>query len=251
MIDTHSHLNFKTFSQNYDKVLCRSFDHGITKIINIGSQLATSAKAIEIAEKYKECFVAVGIHPIHAGEVNSGWEKELIKMVKNKKVVAIGETGLDYYRIRNKQEKEIQKAIFLEHLKISQKFNLPLILHCRNAFEDLFNILKSHSSIQGVLHCFTGAKKDAKIFLDLGLYLGFTGLVTFVKDLEEAVKFAPLDKILLETDCPYLAPEPFRGQKCEPWMVRFTAEKVVKIKEICLDKIVEQTDKNAEKLFCF
>lgn len=259
MIDTHCHLNFNAFKEDWRQVLKRSFDNGITTMINIGSNYKTSERAINIAKEFPNCYAAIGLHPIHLQNEEFVVEKYVSLIQKNKELVkAIGETGLDYFHQPFDQEK--QKEVFLKHLELAKEFNLPVILHCRGEINDPLNAyhhlssLVSHLSFtpSGVLHCFSANWQIAQKFLDLGFYIGFTGIITFNncgQDLLEVVAKTPLEKILIETDSPYLAPEPYRGQRCEPWYVKFTAQKIAKIKKITLEKVIEQTTKNAKGLF--
>ncbi|MFN3301557.1 MAG: TatD family hydrolase [Patescibacteria group bacterium] len=268
MIDSHCHLNFKAFKNDWRKVLKRSFEHGITNIINIGSNYKTSERAVDIAKEFSQCYAAVGFHPIHIDDERFDPQKYSSLIRANSRIVkAIGETGFDYFyneiskpQFKNKNYKEIQKNIFLEHLRLAKEFKLPVILHCRGevnnpfgAYEDLLSVINSLLFLpKGVIHCFSANWSIAKKFLDLGFYIGFTGIITFKNCndyLLEVVKKAPLEKILIETDAPYLAPEPYRGQRCEPWHVKFTAQKIAEIKRIDLEKVIKQTIKNAKNLF--
>ena len=208
-IDTHAHLNFEAFDNDYGRVIERAFDNDVRGVINVGSNLETSKRAIEIAEKYERgVYAAIGLHPIHTkdafrhAEFN---EEKFLALARNKKVVAIGETGLDYYY--DKSSKELQKEIFEKHLQIAQTVSKPVILHSRDAGEDVLTVLMSERpETKGVMHCFQGNWQYAKMILDMGLYISFTGLITFTKNMDtyEVVKEAPLDRILIETDCPYL-----------------------------------------------
>jgi TatD DNase family protein len=259
MIDVHSHLNFEDFKDDYAEVIRRSFNNGIKAIINIGSNFKTSQRAIEIAKEFNNCYAALGLHPIHVLEENFEREKYHSLIRTNGRIIkAIGETGLDYFH--NKQSQKQQKEVFLEHLELAQKFNLPVILHCRGeknnpkqAYKELLMIIdKLPFKLKGEIHCFSANWQIAQNFLDLGFYLGFTGVITFPnvsQELIEVVEKAPLDKILIETDCPFLAPQPVRGQRCEPWHVKFIAEKIAEIKNVSFEKVIEETTNNAIKLF--
>lgn len=255
MVDTHAHLNFKPFDKDCAQVMERSFSNGVKFIINVGSQFATSKKAVELAESHRNLYAAVGLHPIHAGDETFDFE-EYKKLAQNKKVVAIGETGLDYFHIRERRLKKLQKEVFLNHIKLAQELDLPLILHCRGgkkesnkAHEEILEILKEGKINKAVIHCFSANLDIAKEFLAMGFYVGFTGIVTFAKELDEVVKEIPLNKILAETDCPYLAPVPYRGKRCEPWHVKFTIEKIAQIKRINFSEVERQTEQNAINLF--
>lgn len=255
MIDTHAHLNFKAFEKDCAQVIERSFNNGIKFIINVGSQLDTSRKAIELADKFKNLYVAVGLHPIHAADEVFDFEAYK-KLAQNKKVVAIGETGLDYFHIKEKKLLELQKEIFLSHIKLAKELDLPLVLHCRGskeepnkAYQEMLGILKKEKANKGVIHCFSANLDIAKEFLDMGFHVGFTGIATFAKELESVICGIPSNKILTETDCPYLAPVPYRGKRCEPWHVKFTIEKIAQIKGLDFLEAEKQTEQNAINIF--
>lgn len=228
MIDTHAHLDFKQFDKDREEVIARCFKNGVKKIINIGY----SSKI-----KHKNIYFAVGYHPYDIKRF------DLEKFKKSaKKAIAIGEIGLD----ATKDNLEQQKETFIKQLAIAKKLNLPIIIHCRKLHDEIIKLINGY---RGVIHCFAGSFKQAQKYLDLGFYLSFTGLITYDRSYDKVISNTPLDKILLETDCPFLAPAPYRGKRCEPWMVKFTAQKIAKIKNIAYDKIVRQTSDNAEKLF--
>lgn len=274
LFDSHCHVNFKPFEKDRAEVMQRAFTDGINMII-VGSQLSTSQRAVEIANQYETgVFAAIGLHPIHledqiykdkidgeeiefrtrAEKFNSAAYE---KLANNKKVVAFGETGFDFYHMQNKDKQKIinlQSAVLLEHLNLTEKLNIPVILHCRDAYAEMLDFLqKNRQNIKGVLHCYSGTLEQAKQYLKLGLYLGFTGIITFKNKsldvLRQVVKETPLDKILVETDCPYLTPEPFRGQRNEPQYVKYVAQKIAEIKNISVNEVVEQTTKNIHQLF--
>ena len=247
IIDTHAHLNFDAYKNDADQVIKRSLDNNVW-IINVGSQIETSEKAIIIAQKYDQgVYGSVGLHPIHVqDEFNYNKYKEL---AENKKIIAIGETGLDY-----KPEylflKEKQKQVFLKHLELADELDLPLIFHCRMAHQELIDILKKQKlkqNFQGVVHCFTGKWQQAEQYLKIGLYLGFNGII-FKLNLDEAIKKIPLDKILVETDCPFLSP-PGTKNRNEPIFVKHVIDKIAEIKQRPPQEIIDQTTKNARKLF--
>ncbi len=266
LIDTHAHLNFKAFDKDWKQVIQRAFEKDTRGIINIGSDLKTSYKAVSIAEEYdKGIYAAVSIHPIHVGEIRDfqpeadqslvgGVEIEkLKKLAQHPKVVAIGETGLDYFH--NKNTKEKQKELFVALLNLACRLDLPVIIHSRDAHKDTLEILKTESSkqsaISGVVHCFSGDIKQAQEILNLGFLISFTGNITYPKteSLQEVVKDIPLDKIMVETDCPFLPPQKYRGQRNQPAYVVEIAKKIAEIKEISLGKVADTTTNNAKKLF--
>jgi TatD DNase family protein len=249
-IDTHAHLNFKDFDVDYDKVIEDAFSNNVKAIINVGSNLKTSKKAVEIAKKYqKGVYAAVGLHPIHVNDEKFD-EEVYLKLAKDKKVVALGKTGLDYYYDRT--HSDLQKDIFQRTLRIAQELSKPVILHSREAQQDLMTLLMTNSLLpRGVMHCFTSEWNMAKIILDMGFFLSFTGLITFTKNYEnlEVVKNTPIDRIMIETDCPFMAPNPYRGKRNIPSFVVEVAKKIAEIKKIPLEKVEDKTTKNAIELF--
>ncbi|MBN1325421.1 TatD family hydrolase [Candidatus Falkowbacteria bacterium] len=285
LIDTHAHINFGVFAHNLDEVIKRSLENN-TYVINVGSNYETSQKAIEIAEKFNGVWAVIGCHPEHLVEdieekVIFEGEEKILKMKKeifdyNKylalaksspKVIGIGETGLDFFYLKPKKRdvekaKELEINVFKQFIQLAKEVNLPLVLHCRGeeeknyeAYDLMLDIVgkwqKANGKLTGVIHCFGGNLEQAKKFIDLGFYIGFTGIVTFknAKELQNIAKEIPLDKILIETDSPYLAPVPFRGKINEPQYVRFVAEKIAELKNINYEAVEEQTFKNAKALF--
>ncbi|MFH0930017.1 MAG: TatD family hydrolase [Candidatus Moraniibacteriota bacterium] len=304
MIDTHAHLDFKDFDEDREEVISRFFDAGGKAIVNIGVDLERSRKSIEIAESHENVFASVGFHPEFFSKAekefsifsaaadqfskNSKINKlinELKKLANNKKVVAIGEIGLDYFshtdEIITNEQKENQKKGFLVQIELAQELGLPVIVHCREAWRDLYEIVKSQSQnsniqqnpksqvskkIQNtkykipdtkfVLHCYSGEKKDMENFLELpNVHFSFSGNITYPKPIEraeklaEAVRMIPLDKIMLDSDSPFLAPQEFRGKRNEPTYVKYIAQKIADIKDISVEEVERVTDKNAEKFF--
>jgi len=271
LIDTHAHLNFNSFKDDLEKVIGRCLAENIW-VVNVGTKYETSRRAVEIAEKYKKgVFAAIGLHPIHletglvkikmdSDEGNfspkgESFEKERYKkLAKSKKVVAIGEIGLDYYYRPKEEEKfkalkKEQKKLLLEQLELAKELNLPVIFHCRKAHDDLIEILKSfQGELKGVIHCFTGRWRQAKEYLDMGFYLGFNGII-YKLDLKEVIKKVLLERILVETDCPFLVPPRVGKERNEPAFVKYIAQDVAEIKGLSYEQIVEVTTQNARKLF--
>ena len=243
LIDSHAHLNFKAFEKDFDKIIKRSLNEDI-QIINVGSDYSTSKKAVEIAQKYNGVYVAIGIHPIHAQEFEGLSSLKELSPLRN--IVAVGEIGLDYFRDYG-EFKEKQKEILLEQLNLAKELNLPVILHCRMAHNDLLDILRNYN-ISGVIHCFTGTWEEAKKYLDKGLYLGINGIL-YKFDLKEVIKKTPLDKILVETDCPYLTPPQSKTKRNEPINVKYIVEEIAKIKEVDFKTIAEATVQNIKIFF--
>lgn len=260
LIDTHCHLNFQAFEQDLDSVIKSAKEAGVEKIINVGADLLSSQKAIEITQKYEGCFASVGIHPHHADKVENGWEEKLEKLACQPKVVAIGECGLDYHKYENNGvvEPELQKQILIKQMGLARRLNLPLIFHSRESTDDMFQIIKP--PITGVFHCYAAGKKGIEKVKNLGLYsdrkkgaqrvyFGIDGNLTYDAGLQNVAKLLPLEKIILETDSPWLTPVPFRGQRNEPKNVKIISEWLAKIKEVSQDEISQQTSKNAKLLF--
>ena len=256
MIDTHAHLNFEEFDNDREEVIRRFFDGGGEKIINVGCDLKSSRESYELALKYKNIFAAVGVHPHDADTVDEYNLKKIKELTGHRKVIAVGEIGLDYFRNLSPREKQIEA--FKLQLELAEDCQMPVIIHCRDACGDLLNVLKERktSNWRGVIHCFNADWETAEKFLELGFYLGFTGIITYGKaklaeesEIYKAVKNTPLNKILIETDCPYLTPVPKRGQRNEPLFVKYTAEKIAEIKKIGFNEIEKQTSRNAVKLF--
>ena len=258
LIDTHAHLNFSAYKDDADKVIRRSLDNDVW-LINAGSQYSTSKRAVEIVERYeKGVYAAVGLHPIYASEQSEGLRREhgslriqdgfqykkYKELAESKKVVAIGEIGLDYKSeyVAFKQE---QKEVFLEQLDLARELDLPIIFHCRMAHQDLLKIIDS--GLKGVIHCFTGTWAEAQKYIDMGFSLGFNGII-FRLNLDEIIKKTPLERILIETDCPFLTPSPKEGRN-EPLYVKYVAEKIAKIKGLSYKEISRITTENARKLF--
>ena len=252
LIDTHAHVNFSAFRDDAGEVIRQSLENDVW-IINVGSQYTTSKRAVNFAQQYDQgVYAAVGLHPIYAEE-KFNYEK-FKALAKSPKVVAIGEIGLDY-ESKYISFKEKQKEILFEQINLAKELNLPIIFHCRMAHDDLIEILNSKSQIQnsklrGVIHCFTGTWQEAKQYMELGLYLGFNGLI-FKINFDEIIKKTPLEKILIETDCPYLTPPQEGEKRNEPVYIKYIAEKIAKIKKLSYEEITNTTTKNAKKLFDF
>ena len=245
LIDTHAHLNFRDFKDDWSKIIERSLAHNVW-LINVGSNYETNKKAIEIAENYGEgVFAAIGLHPIHADSEEFD-RKKYRELARSRKVVAIGEIGLDYYREYG-LFKEKQKEVFLEQLGLAKELELPVIFHCRKAHEDLLDVLKSYQ-LPGVIHCFTGNWQQAREYLEMGFYLGFNGII-YKLNLKEVIEKTPLDRILIETDCPYLTPPQAGVERNEPVFVKYIAEEIAKIKNLDFQKVAEITAQNAKGLF--
>lgn len=263
LIDSHCHLDFEPLPEDIEGILCRAHDAGVYKMVNIGTTLLRSRKSVELAEKFPNVWASVGIHPEDASEILDleALITELEEMTKSDRVVAIGEIGLDYNEAHEPlamDQRKRQKELFMAQLELAERLGLPVIIHVRDAWDDFFKIISNFdfqisNSPRGVVHCFTGDEKVAQKLVGLGFYLGFTGFITFGQEkfnhIRGAVKVAPLDNILIETDAPFLAPDPYRGKTNEPAYVVEVARKIADLKEVSLEEVAEITTKNAEKLF--
>ena len=255
-IDTHAHLDDKRFSEDLDAVVARAKDAGLKSMITVGcwKKEGGFSSVLDVLKKYDSLWLALGVHPHEAKDaVEDGpWDEiKRIALEKGTRLVAIGETGLDYHY--DHSPREAQKKVFARQIALARELNLPLIVHSREADADTMEILKSEgaANVGGVFHCFSGTKEVAREVIDLGFYLSFTGVVTFPKadDLRAVVKAVPIEKMLIETDCPYLAPSPHRGKRNEPSFVVETAKEIAKIKGLSEDDVARITTLNAEDLF--
>ena len=271
LIDVHTHTHFAAFAADKDAVIKRALDAGMW-IINVGTQKDTSQDAIDTAHKYEGVFATVGLHPIHSeksyhdeqeigsDEIGKGFmsrgedfdRKYYRKLADDSKVVAIGECGLDYYRL-TEETKQKQVEAFKNHIELSIEVNKPLMIHCRNAFSDLIAVIDEKRSLlnnqPGICHFFTGSEEDAKKLMDLGFSFSFGGVITFAKEYEKLVKFIPLDRILLETDAPYVAPQAYRGKRNEPLYIEEVAKKIGRILKKDFEEIARVTTENAIRIF--
>jgi len=250
LFDSHCHLNDPKFKKDLELTIHRAKENSVSHVIVVGYDLKSSKKAIELAHQYQDFIrAAVAIHPHDAKTVTDDKVKELKKLASNPLVVAIGETGLDYYK--NYSPKEDQIRVFIEHIEIANELNKPVILHIRDAFEDAFGILEKYPvKEKGVFHCFSGGPDEAKKAVEIGFFVSFSGTITFnSKKLEEAALVTPDEKILVETDSPYLTPVPKRGRRNEPSFVYFVAQKLAELKGTSIEKIASITYENTVKLF--
>ncbi len=249
-IDTHAHLDFEQFDEDRDAVVQRAIKNNIQAIITIGTSLESSKQAIGLADNYASIYAAVGIHPSDCGAAKDKDYAEIEKLSKHEKVIAIGEVGLDYYRMYS--EKEVQKKAFIRQIALARKRNLPLIVHNRDSHEDVLDTLLAEKAgeVSGVLHSFTGTPEFLERVLNTTFYVSFTGMVTFKKYKDnQLIDMVPLDRLLLETDSPFLTPEPHRGKRNEPAHVIHTARHIAEIKGISLEELAEVTSENARHLF--
>ena len=280
LIDTHAHLDSSDFKEDAEEVIRRALDNNVWMIL-VGADYKSSNRSLNLANKYqKGVYAAVGLHPNNiarpetadesgASLVQENYRLENFdygsyeKLASFEKVVAIGEIGLDYYHLNPKEDvraiKEKQQAVFVEQLLLARSLDLPVIIHCRQAHDDLVGILeefkKEYSEIipsdrpWGVMHCFSGDEDLAWRYFNLGLLISFTGLITFSQQWDELIRKVPLDKIMIETDTPFMTPEPYRGKRNEPLLVQYVAQRIAEIKNLRIERIAEATLANAKKLF--
>jgi len=251
LIDTHVHLNDKKFT-DVEEVLNRASANSVDYVINIGSNVSSSLKAIEQANQYNNMYAAVGFHPHSAKEVKNGDYEKLVEWLKNKKVLAVGEIGLDYHY--DFSPREVQKEVFKKQMEIAKMYKYPVVIHNRESHQDVFNIIESFAGdVKGILHCYSGSYEMAQRIIELGYYISVAGPVTFknAKKLPEVVEKLPLERLLIETDCPYLAPVPYRGKRNEPAYVLEVAKKIAELKGIEVEEVAKQTTINAQKIFNF
>jgi TatD DNase family protein len=283
LIETHAHLDFPDFAHDLEDVLCRAADAGVTRIITIGTSLESSRRAIDMAEKHSAVFAAIGVHPTSVEAAEDDVITPLRELAKNPRVVAIGETGLDYHQLpsekvakekqvqvmtalRTETDEEIeaqirdgaykskQASLFQQQLDLAVELDLNVVIHQRDAWEDTLKIMQPYTGkLRGVFHCFGGSLDQANEVFNLDHLVSFTGIVTFKNGaaVREVAAQIPLWKFMVETDCPYLAPVPFRGKRCEPAHTRIVAEAIAAARAVPLEEIAEATTETAEKFFRF
>jgi TatD DNase family protein len=276
LIDTHAHVNFNIYKDDADKVIRHCLAEKTWMII-VGTEYKTSKRALTFANKYERgVYASVGIHPIHLHALNTRDEEYDFttraeefnydvyeKLAKFEKVVALGEIGLDYYHISGNPDiesiKKKQQEVFISQLILARRLDLPVIIHCRQAHDDILKVLKDFKREYrklipkekpwGVMHCFSGDEDLAWQYFSLGLLISFTGIITFSRQWDELLRKLPFDKFMIETDCPFMTPEPFRGQRNEPVLVKYVAQRIAEIKDVSLEKIAKVTSQNAKQLF--
>ncbi len=251
LFDTHVHLNADQFEDDMEEVIDRAKQAGVDYMVVVGFDRVTIPKAISIAESHENIYAAVGWHPVDAIDMTEDDLKWIEELAAHPKVVAIGEMGLDYHW--DKSPKEIQKEVFRKQIALAKKVKLPIIIHNREATEDIVEILQEENAqeVGGIMHCFSSTPEIAEQCLEMNFYISLGGPVTFknAKEPKEVAKVVPINKLLIETDCPYLAPHPYRGKRNEPAYVKLVAEKIAELKEMSLEELEEHTTKNAKKLF--
>jgi TatD DNase family protein len=284
LIETHAHLDYPDFANDFDDVLRRATEAGVTRIVTIGTSVESSRRAVDLAEKYSNIYAVIGVHPTYAQKAAEDVITPLRDLAQSRRIVAIGETGLDYHylpsvgaakgknlqvfarALQGETEEEIeasiqdgaykarQASLFQQQLDLAAELGLNVVIHQRDAWDDTLEIMKPYSgNLQGVFHCFGGTPEQASEVLDLGHLVSFTGIATFKNgaSIRQVATQIPLDKFMVETDCPYLAPVPFRGKRCEPAHTRLVAESIATARGISLEEIARATTATAEKFFRF
>ena len=246
-IDSHCHIYYDAFNSDIEDVIIKAQDAGVEKLICIGVDLESSESFINLANKFENVYATIGFHPHESKLAEPDFLNILSSMSEDPKVVAIGEIGLDFHY--NHSDSDIQRKVFIQQLELAKSINLPVVVHSRNADNETFEDISSIQNSRGVIHCFASDLEQAERIIQLGYYISFTGLITFVKELVEVVKKIPLNKILIETDSPYLSPIPFRGKRNEPKNVIEIAKKIAEIKEVDLEIIERETTHNTLQLF--
>ncbi len=250
MIDSHCHLDYKDFDRNRQEIINRAVSSGVHTMINIGVDLDSSVKSLELAAKHEAIFGTVGVHPHDAKTYNIKVEGELRKMLAGKKIVGVGEIGLDYYR--DLSPRKMQVSIFERQLRMAVENDLPVVIHSRNSFDETIDILRDYADFLpgGVFHCFPGTIDDALKAIDLGFSVGIGGAVTYPESKMAAVASEiPLESILIETDAPFITPVPFRGKQNQPAYVKYVVSKIAELRQITFDEVEKVTDRNCQKLF--
>lgn len=248
IFDTHAHYMKNDFGGELEQLLADLPSRNVGRVLAIGVDIESSLEEIELAARYDYIYAAAGIHPEHAADVPEGWERQLEALLKRDKVIALGEIGLDYHY--PEPPRDVQKAVFTRQLELAKSLNMPVVIHSRDASADTLEILREHKP-RGVLHCFSGSPETAREVVKLGMYIGFTGVLTFKnsKKAQAACEAVPIDRLLLETDCPYMAPVPHRGERCDSSMIAFTAAKMAEIKGVSTEEMIDIARRNGERLF--
>jgi TatD DNase family protein len=250
LIDTHAHLQWPDFDKDREQVIKRAFDAGVRAIVNIGYDLNASCEAVRIAHAHEDIYAVVGIHPHNAKTIHANLLSPLRELAQRSKVVAIGEIGLDYYRHLSPRIQ--QKEAFEQQIRLAKELELPVVIHDREAHADVLEVVRSYGKdVTGVMHCFSGSVEMAREAIKLGYLISLAGPVTFpnARNLHQLVQNLPVESVVLETDCPWLAPQPHRGKRNEPAFIVETARKVAELKGIPFEELVEATSENAKRLF--
>ncbi|MDG1224120.1 MAG: TatD family hydrolase [Candidatus Marinimicrobia bacterium] len=250
LIDTHCHLFFDELKEDLSNVLKRAADLGVTKFICVGTNIEDSKESYNLALDYENIFSTAGVHPHDTERVAENYIDELYNLLKNKKVVAVGEIGLDYFK--ELSDISVQKKIFAEQLELAQKINKPIVFHNRDSDDDIINTLSEFPNVYGVAHCFSSTYDVAKKLIDMGFYISFSGNLTFKNShLPDVAKRLPIDRLLVETDSPFLSPVPHRGKTNEPGRARFVADLLARLHNLSINEVAQITTTNAKAIFNF
>ena len=250
LIDTHCHLFFDELKEDLSNVLKRAADLGVTKFICVGTNIEDSKESYNLALDYENIFSTAGVHPHDTEEVAENYIDELYNLLKDKKVVAVGEIGLDYFK--ELSDISVQKKIFAEQLELAQKINKPIVFHNRDSDDDIINTLSEFPNVYGVAHCFSSTYDVAKKLIDMGFYISFSGNLTFKNShLPDVAKRLPIDRLLVETDSPFLSPVPHRGKTNEPGRARFVADLLARLHNLSINEVAQITTTNAKAIFNF
>lgn len=250
IFDSHAHYDDKQFDIDREELLESLSELGVGTVVNVSASYESWRRCVEMAAKYPYIYAAVGTHPDEVGVLNEETFAEMKEWCKRDKVVAIGEIGLDYYW--DNEPHDVQKKWFIRQLDLAREMNLPVIIHSREAAADTMEIMKTHAQgLQGVIHCYSYAREQAEEYVKMGFYIGIGGVVTFknAKKLKEVAAVIPLERILLETDCPYLAPAPYRGKRNQSSYIQYVAEEIAQIKGITAEEVIAVTEENARKMY--
>ena len=246
LIDTHSHIYYDKYS-DIDEVIERAIENHVSRIICVGVDIESSYKSIKLAEKYDLIYATAGYHPHESKDTNKHYLKELEELLNHHKVVALGEIGLDFFYKHS--DKKTQIRVFEEQLELAKSLDIPCIIHNRDSDKELLQSIRKTQNKNGVIHCFASTLELANELINLNFHLSFTGLITFVNELKTVIKNIPLEKIMIETDSPYLTPIPHRGKRNEPYMVKYVAQEIARIKNISINKVANQTSQTAKVFF--
>lgn len=250
IFDTHAHYDDEQFEQDREELLASMRDQNVGTIVNVSATLESCRRSIALAEKYAYIYAAVGIHPDEVGALNEETFADMRTLFGHKKVVAVGEIGLDYYW--DNEPHEIQKEWFVRQLELARELDLPVLIHSREAASDTLYVMREYANgLTGVIHCFSYSKEIAEEYVKMGFYIGIGGVVTFknAKKLKEVAAAVPIERILLETDCPYMAPEPYRGKRNQSGYLSYVAEQIGAVKGMSAKEVIEQTEKNARIMY--
>ncbi|MCI8320391.1 MAG: TatD family hydrolase [Dorea sp.] len=250
IFDTHAHYDDEQFDTDRDELLNTMAENGVGTIVNVSAAYESCERVVRMAQRYPFMYAAVGVHPDEVGSLDDEKFDGMKELFKNDKVVAVGEIGLDYYW--DNESHKLQKEWFIRQLELARELNLPINVHSREAAQDTMQVIKEYGKgLDGVIHCYSYSKEMAQEYVKMGFFIGIGGVVTFknARRLKETAETVPLSAIVLETDCPYLAPEPYRGKRNDSSLIKYTAEKIAEMKGITYEEVVRRTEENARKLY--